>query len=250
MATAEEKQAREDAKAAARQASVVGQQRLQTEVASTKAFQARRLRAAGDLSRYTIGGFLDDPNAVTPGGGGATGVGRVPRQRPATQAPTGGSSGTGAGGSGSGTAPAPRRASPAPIVVGSKKTFPGRGAAAKPSTLAPSYKPPFVTNAGTTGAAKAAPGRGAASSVSPSASYKAAPGRGAAAEAGTTVRTTRAKATASSTTTTAKKKAGGTVRSSGTSGSSSRGGAKKAGGTRKATTSKRTTKSSGGKKRR
>lgn len=52
----------EDAQRQAERASVTtGQQRLKAEVAQAgSAFPVRRLRAAGDLSRYRIGGFNDD----------------------------------------------------------------------------------------------------------------------------------------------------------------------------------------------
>lgn len=64
MATAAEKQAKQDERDAARNAIGVGKARLQTEVGSAgRAFAGRQLRSAGDLSRYSIGGFLDDPVA-------------------------------------------------------------------------------------------------------------------------------------------------------------------------------------------
>jgi chemotaxis protein histidine kinase CheA len=65
MATAAEKQAKQDAKDAAAQSVTVGKSRL-GEVNSAGAFAGRRLRSAGDLSRYGIGGFLDDPNKLKP----------------------------------------------------------------------------------------------------------------------------------------------------------------------------------------
>lgn len=65
MATAAEKQAKADARAAAAQSVVAGKNRL-PEVNAAGAFAGRRLRAAGDLSRYGIGGFLDDPNKAKP----------------------------------------------------------------------------------------------------------------------------------------------------------------------------------------
>lgn len=96
MATAEEKQAKQDALDAQRAAVKTGQQRLQTEVGqAAAAFPQRRLRSSGDLSRYAIGGFLSDPNAPLP----------IPGQKPPT-APkpvaTGSRSGAGSA-SGSGT---------------------------------------------------------------------------------------------------------------------------------------------------
>jgi len=61
MATAEEKEARQAARDVAKSSVVQGQQRLGAEVAkAASAFPVRRLRTSGDLSRYAIGGFLDD----------------------------------------------------------------------------------------------------------------------------------------------------------------------------------------------
>jgi hypothetical protein len=79
MATAGEKEAKEAARDAARAAVVTGQSRLQTEVGNAaKAFSSRRLRSAGDMTRYRIGGFLDDP--MGPNAGAST----TPRPRPTT----------------------------------------------------------------------------------------------------------------------------------------------------------------------
>ena len=61
MATAEEKEARQASRDAAKSSVVQGQQRLGAEVGkAAAAFPVRRLRTSGDLSRYAIGGFLDD----------------------------------------------------------------------------------------------------------------------------------------------------------------------------------------------
>lgn len=98
MATADEKQAKQDARDAARQSVTVGQQRLATEVnRAAAAFPQRRLRSAGDLSRYAIGGFLSDPNAAPPPpsktGSGATG--RVAPTATGSRAGSGTTSGSG-----------------------------------------------------------------------------------------------------------------------------------------------------------
>ena len=67
MATAAEKEARQAARDVARSAIGVGQARLQAEQPrAAGAFPVRRLRSAGDLSRYAIGGFADDPLAPIP----------------------------------------------------------------------------------------------------------------------------------------------------------------------------------------
>lgn len=102
MATADEKQAKQDALDASRASVTTGQERLQTEVGQAgAAFPARRLRSAGDLSRYAIGGFLSDPNAPLPVPGTTT--------KPTAPKATGSTAGTGTR-SGSGVAPRPTAA--------------------------------------------------------------------------------------------------------------------------------------------
>lgn len=90
MATAQEKEAKQAAVDASTAAVSVGKGRLKTEIGSAaKAFSGRPLRAAGDLSRYKVGGFLDDPYAAgvlrgqprpksTPGITGGTGASAGP----------------------------------------------------------------------------------------------------------------------------------------------------------------------------
>jgi len=64
MASADEKQAKQDARDYAASAAQQGKERLHTEVGkAAKAFSGRPLRSAGDLSRYMIGGFTGDPVA-------------------------------------------------------------------------------------------------------------------------------------------------------------------------------------------
>lgn len=61
MPTAAEKEAKAAQQAIARQSITQGQGRLTELGDAGSAFPARRLRASGDLSRYSIGSFLDDP---------------------------------------------------------------------------------------------------------------------------------------------------------------------------------------------
>ena len=128
MATAEEKQAKQDTRDAARQSITVGQSRLQSEVGqASSAFPQRRLRTAGDLTRYAIGGFLSDPNAPLPVGGGAAGGGaKNPPSGRGTAPPPKPRPTTPPGSTGSGVT-APRRA-PVPTRPGSTFTRnPGGG---------------------------------------------------------------------------------------------------------------------------
>ncbi len=84
MATAEEKQAKQDARDLARSSIVQGQQRLAAEVPRAgSAFRSRRLRSAGDLSRYAIGGFFGDalPPIASPG------ASKPPAPKPAAPKP-------------------------------------------------------------------------------------------------------------------------------------------------------------------
>lgn len=116
MATAEEKQAKQDALDATRASVTVGQRRLQTEVGqAAAAFPARRLRSAGDLSRYAIGGFLSDPNAPLP----VPGTGPARNTTPPPVA-SGSSGGTGTR-SGSGVT-APRSGAPSTAIPRSAQT--------------------------------------------------------------------------------------------------------------------------------
>jgi len=116
MATGAEKEAKAAAAEAAKQAVVQGRQRLAGLGESATAFPQRRLRSAGDMARYAIGGFMDDPTKPRPGGGGS-----------GTPAPRPGPVGTGGGGGV--TRPAPALQVPRPIMAGGKKAMPGgRGA--------------------------------------------------------------------------------------------------------------------------
>ena len=79
MATGAEKEARQAARDAARASIVQGRARLAAEQPrAAGAFPVRRLRSAGDLSRYAIGGFLDDPFAAA---GAAAGKGAAAQVR-------------------------------------------------------------------------------------------------------------------------------------------------------------------------
>lgn len=73
MPTGAEKEAAQAARDAARSSIVQGQARLQSEQPrAAGAFPSRRLRSSGDLSRYAIGGFADDPLAPVQQVKGAT----------------------------------------------------------------------------------------------------------------------------------------------------------------------------------
>ena len=64
MATAEEKESKQAVRDIARASIVQGKQRQAAEIPRAGgAYPARRLRSAGDLSRYAIGGFAGDPLA-------------------------------------------------------------------------------------------------------------------------------------------------------------------------------------------
>jgi hypothetical protein len=84
MATAQEKAARDAAKAAAAQAVVAERARAQEKSRGTIA--GMNIRSAGDMSRYNIG-YDDDPNNPInnpPPGGGGGGGGGTPKPRPAS----------------------------------------------------------------------------------------------------------------------------------------------------------------------
>lgn len=64
MPTGAEKEAAQAARDVARSSIVAGRARLAAEQPrAAGAFPVRRLRSSGDLSRYAIGGFADDPLA-------------------------------------------------------------------------------------------------------------------------------------------------------------------------------------------
>lgn len=94
MATAAEKEYKQAVRDAARASVVQGSQRQAAEVPRAgAAYPVRRLRSAGDLSRYQIGGFADDPlapvpvKAPKPGGSKAATAARRSGQRKAAPKP-------------------------------------------------------------------------------------------------------------------------------------------------------------------
>jgi hypothetical protein len=81
VATAAEKEAKQAARDANVAAITQGQRRLATEQPKAAgAFPVRRLRSSGDLSRYAIGGFADDPLAPIPPAAPPPKKGAAPRK--------------------------------------------------------------------------------------------------------------------------------------------------------------------------
>lgn len=185
MATAQEKQAAQDARDAARQSITQGQQRQAAEIGrAAAAFPQRRLRTSGDLSRYAIGGFLSDPGA-TPGVYNGPGAPVTPRTMPAVRQQPG-ASGIVSGGSrpqlvprpapvGSGSGVSANVGRPAPVVAPGSR-FPG---ASKPGL--PGKTGSYVGSAPTGGGARRAKGAGPATptkSVAQTPARRKAPGAG------------------------------------------------------------------------